>query len=302
MVRTHPLTDALITQIWEINALHVAFIEASLADAYVAELLDLESYLSFCESTGLSLTYLAQCYNLIVQDTLREQMYFQRHKRYRYSTFAEVANSVYFNDNYMRQYMYGLAITSWLWPNHRGMHRFFVQHIPYKTAGVYLEIGPGHGIYMMSAMRLTSYNSFEGIDLSPTSVALTNDLLGSGCFGNFTNYTITQKDFLADDTSRDTYDAIVMGEVLEHVESPGSLLKKIYARSDNKTFIFITTPINAPAADHIYLFDSVKSVEDSVAQSGLRITDCLHVPYPGLSLEASERQCLPINVAMVLTK
>ena len=302
MVDTHQRIDELTSRIFEINTLQYDFIESSLVDAHTEELNDLEAYLSYCESQGLSLTYLAQCYDLIVKDTLREQLYFQRYKQYRHSTFAEVANSVYFNDVYMRQYMHGLAITSWLWPNHREMHRYFLQHIPRKTAGMYLEIGPGHGIYMMSAMRLTSYMSFEGVDLSPASVALTNDLLESGCFGKFTNYTVKQEDFLVKDTSKDTYDAIIMGEVLEHVESPVSFLKKIRALSNDKTFIFITTPINAPAIDHIYLFDSVKSVEDNIAQSDLSIVHRLLIPYPGLSLEASEKQCLPINVAMVLKK
>ena len=299
---THPLTDALITSIVEINPLQAAFMDASLATAEAGDIDDLESYIRFCNAQGVSLTYLASCYDVIVKDTLCEQLYFQRHKCYRYATFDEVAHSVYFNDAYMRQYMYGLALTSYLWPNHRELHHFFVQHLPREQRGAYLEIGPGHGIYMVSAMRLSAYTVFEGLDLSPTSVALTDNLLGSGHFGEFNNYTVCQKDFLADDHLRDSYDAIVMGEVLEHVESPSSFLKKIHALSHGETFIFITTPINAPAIDHIYLFDSLQSVEQIVSQSGLRIAHCLRVPYPGCSLEQSEQQSLPINVAMVLAK
>jgi len=294
--------DALTQNIVSINPLQRNFISESITDIRDDEMRDMDAYIGYAESLGIESPYLAECYDLIVKDTLREQMYFQRHRRYRYSTFDEVANSVYFDPDYMRKYMHGLAITAYLWPNHRALHRFFVQSIPADQLGRYLEVGPGHGVFMMCAMRRSAYESFAGIDISPTSVEMTSALLGSGFFGDFGNYKIVEQDFFASDMSANAYSAVVMGEVLEHVEDPGRFLQQIATVSTDDAFIFITTPINAPAIDHIYLFDSIASIETLVVQAELKVCNSLLVPYPGLSVEESMAQTLPVNVAMVLGK
>lgn len=302
MIQDEKLLQELITEIIRINPLQQNFIESSLNDALKEEKANIESYIRYGQSQGLTLEYLANCYDLIVKDTLREQLYFQRHKRYRYSSFSEVAESVYFDDAYMNKYMHGLALTAYLWPNHREIHRYFTRSIPTQKTGNYIEIGPGHGIYMVTAMRQSIYQKFDGIDLSPTSVALTRALLDSGCFGSFQNYRIFEKDFLEDELMPNHYNAVVMGEVLEHVELPAEFLRKIRYIAADEAFIFITTPINAPAIDHIYLFDSFESIETLVSESGLKVKDKLLVPYPGQTLEDSISEMLPINVALVLSK
>jgi ubiquinone/menaquinone biosynthesis C-methylase UbiE len=131
---------------------------------------------------------------------------------------------------------------------------------------------------------------------------MTSALLGSGNFGDFDNYRIFEQDFLAGEIPSSSYDAIVMGEVLEHVEQPGIFLETIARIATASAFVFITTPINAPAIDHIYLFESWGDIEDLVSDAGLEVRDKLLVPYPGLSVEESTEQKLPINVAMVLGK
>ena len=302
MSKDMALLEALIEQITIINPMQLRFLESSLEGALEAELDDLFAYISYAKTQCLPVDYLAECYDLIVKDTLREQLYFQRHGRYRYSTFDEVAKSVYFDDEYMRKYMHGLAITAYLWPNHRDLHRYFARTIPAAQRGKYLEIGPGHGMYMMTAMRKSKYDQFDGIDLSPTSVAMTRALLGDGVFGSFQNYRIFEQDFLDSDFVPDSYAAVVMGEVLEHVEEPAIFLDRIRQVATSDAYIFITTPINAPAIDHIYLFDSFQSIESLVSDAELRIVDKLLVPYPGLSVEESTEQSLPINVALVLAK
>jgi 2-polyprenyl-3-methyl-5-hydroxy-6-metoxy-1,4-benzoquinol methylase len=296
------LIDTLLQEIARLNPLQEKFLHSSLALALPEELDDLAAYLEFSRSQGLTIEYLAGCYDLIVKDTLREQLYFQRRGRYRYSSYAEVAQSVYFNDAYMRQYMHGLALTGALWPNHRQLHRFFADVIPRKTAGRYLEIGPGHGVYMLTALRHCAYTSYEGIDLSPTSVAMTSALLGRAKYGVFGNASVRQADFLEDPELMPPFAAIVMGEVLEHVEQPQAFLRKIHALAASDAFIFITTPVNAPAIDHIFLFDSVESVRQLVRDSGFAIAAESLAPYPGLSVDESTRQRLPINVALVLRK
>ena len=79
-------------------------------------------------------------------------------------------------------------------------------------------------------------------------------------------------------------------------------LEKIGALAGRHSFIYITTCINAPAIDHIYLFDSLESLEDMIASAGLAISDRLVVPYEGMSLEESLERRMPINVAYMLGK
>lgn len=297
-----PGVASLLEEIVRINPLQSSFIESSVAGATGDELQDLDTYIRFCAARALDIPYLAECYDVIVKDTLREQLYFQRHKRYRYSSFAEVADSVYFDEDYMGKYMHGLAITAWLWPNHRDMHRYFATSIPATKRGTYLEVGPGHGVYMMTAMTLSQFERFEGVDLSPTSVAMTTALLQSHEAVDSARYEIYCSDFLKDELRQTQYDAIVMGEVLEHVEQPLVFLQKIRDLAADDAFIFITTPINAPAVDHIYLFESFDAIETLVLQAGLSVRESKLIPYPGESVEQSLQQCLPINVALVLEK
>lgn len=282
------------------NPLQVAFLSASVADLHQPEAEALESYIAYCLSAGLTYDYLAACYGTIVRDTLREQLFFQRHGRYRHSSYAEVAASVYQNDEYMKRYMYGLALTTYLWPNHRVIHRCFVEALPRHRHGRYLEVGPGHGVYFMNAMRFGAYESHTGVDISPTSIALTRALLSSGTFGQFTNYELLCADFLAADAAKEQYQAIVMGEVLEHVENPSAFLAKIRQLASPDAFIFITTAINAPAIDHIYLYDSPDAVTAMATDAGFKVLKVETAGYPGLTLQQSMEKKLPVNIALVM--
>jgi hypothetical protein len=90
----------------------------------------LEQYLQYCLGSGLELSYLADCYLLLVADAVTEMMCFQREGSYRYSTFAEVGDHVYFDEKHMGQYMHRLAISLIFWPSHIYIHRFFEETLP----------------------------------------------------------------------------------------------------------------------------------------------------------------------------
>ena len=99
------------------------------------ELKRLDTYLRYCLDSGLTLEYVAESYDTVVKDHFREQVYFKRYGHYRYRTYAEVSSSVYHNAEYMDRYMHGLAITEFLWPNHRAMFRFFLQPLSGDRTG-----------------------------------------------------------------------------------------------------------------------------------------------------------------------
>jgi len=264
---------------------------------------DLARYVRHCADHGIGPDRLAEAYRVISEDTLREQVHFRRNGKYRYSSFAEVADKVYFDDAYMSNYMYGLALTQFLWPNHLEIARFFRASLGRARGGNYLEVGPGHGAFFRQAIRSGRFDSCLGVDISPTSLAQTRALLeAESGSGKGTPWTLVESDFLAMAPTAHKFDAIVMGEVLEHVEAPADFLAKIFQLANPGAFVFITTAINAPAVDHIYLYRSVGEVVSMAEQAGFRVDDILATPYPGCTMEDTVAQVLPINIALVLGK
>ena len=49
------------------------------------------------------------------------------------------------------------------------MARFLRQTLPRDRAGRYLEVGPGHGFLLLSAIEVGSFDEFLGVDLSAAS-------------------------------------------------------------------------------------------------------------------------------------
>jgi len=297
-----PKIVALRDEIAAANEKHRSFLDASIARLSDDERGGLSEYINFCLDDDLDITALAKGYGVILQDTLREQLHFMRLKSYRYASFADVADSVYYDDAYMRYYMHGLALTAFIWPNHLDMHRFFVKTLPREQSGAYLEIGPGHGANFLAALRLSAYDRFTGIDISPTSVDLTRRLIGRAAPDRQDDVMLLQEDFLRWKPAGAPFDAIVMGEVLEHVEDPAAFLAQISELSGSDTYIHVTTCINAPAIDHIYLFRHSDEIEDMIAAVGLYVRDRYLGPHHGTTVEKCIKHDLPINIAYVLGK
>jgi 2-polyprenyl-3-methyl-5-hydroxy-6-metoxy-1,4-benzoquinol methylase len=300
MTKTLPLTDSLFAEIGRLNPLQLDFMRKSTAELRPDEAERLETYLKYCLESGLTVEYVASSYDTVVKDVLREQVYFKRHGRYRYGTYAEVADSVYHNPDYMGRYMHGVAVTQFLWPNHLQMFRFFVGTVPRQMFGRYLEVGPGHGLFMMAAMRLCSFNEYLGVDISETSIALTHSVLEHPLFGPFDNYRLEHGDFLTIDL-QGSFEAIAMGEVLEHVEDAERFLGRARDLLAPGGYFYMSTAVNGAVIDHIYLFRTVTEVDDLVTGAGFRITDKIVIPHIGKTLEQCEDERLPVSVAYALT-
>ena len=290
----------LVTTILEASPYYAHGINKALVSLEPDEMQHLEDYLVFCFDQGLSIDYLADSYLTIMADILKETIYFQENGKYRYSSFAEVANNVYYNDSYMSLYMHGVFISLFFWPNHLELFRFFRESLPKKKKGSYLEIGPGHGYFFSTAVNLTAYDNFMGIDLSETSIRQTKALVDR--HDKIKNIDLRCVNFLEFSLKTSAFDAIVMGEMLEHVENPQDFLKKIAMIAKKNAYIFITTCINAPLTDHIYLFKDTQQIEALFSECDLRIKHECILPYLGKTLEESAERRLAINVGYVLEK
>ena len=114
---------------------HAGNVEASFDNLNEDMIMFLKQLLNVYDSQNRSTQFLAECYAFILKETMREQMYFAKHKDYRCHTYAEVADAVYDSPNYMEKYMIGLAISTVLWENHRKLYEFYLKFIRTKIRG-----------------------------------------------------------------------------------------------------------------------------------------------------------------------
>jgi SAM-dependent methyltransferase len=294
------LVEDLAEQIQAADNVQGKFITESLPGLAPDERKEFNRYLHYRLAGGASVKTLAGAYLGMVDDIMGEQLYFARHRRYRYSRLSEVESHVYADPEYMGRYMLGVAISLYLWPQHQEIRRFFRKTLPAKMDGDYLEVGPGHGMFFLHALRCGGFNRYIGVDISPTSVAATRALIESGAFGGFSGYELVVADFL--DMRPPAAAACVAGEVLEHVEQPERFLRQFCQCITSDGFVFISTCINAPVIDHIHNFNSIEELERIIAAAGLAVGERLLLPHAGKTVKQCVEKKLPLGMAYALRK
>lgn len=265
-----------------------------------------QSFLSFIEiikkAYALTESEIIDCYDMLVKDTLEESAYFYRHGSYRYATYHEVDEYMKSkSEHYMRYYQVGILMSLFLWPNHVENRRHFIKTFKEKRGRNYLEVGVGHGYYHSEAVANFSYETFLGIDISEESLNMTRLVLESRAECQHKRHNLELTDFLDFETNQ-TFDAIVSGEVLEHVEKPREFLTKMAQIANEDTFVYVTTALNSPVIDHIFLFRHPDELYDLFHESGLQITDMEFFSYQTKPFETCIKKKLPVTVAIMAHK
>jgi len=111
---------------------------------------------------------------------------------------------------------------------------------------------------------LDKKTNFSVVDISHTSIELAKNFASD----NRVTYNLAN---IFEFEATSLFDFITMGEVLEHVEDPLQLLLKLNSLLALRGVAFITTPTNAPAIDHIYLFRNVDEIRTIIKLAGLEI-------------------------------
>ncbi len=224
-------------------------------------------YRQFIEEKGLSLDFGVKCYLKLCASMAQERLDFLRTGQYSSKSFEEVNRRVYSNPEVMQYHMHGLVFAQFLWPEQYRRFEFFSKHLKTYAGGArtYLEIGGGHALYITEAARLLdSCSEFDLVDISPTSLDLAKGIARNSRIG----YHLMD---ICDFPAHTQYDFITMGEVLEHLERPRDLLLKVRDLLSPGGRAYITTPVNAPTLDHIYLFRNVGEIRDLLQSSGFAI-------------------------------
>ncbi len=296
------MLEEFLSNIAERNPYQVKYLQTAMKDITVKELQKLENIFNFYIKQGDNIESVTNKYLNLIDFIMEDQKYFLENGHYRYSSFKDV-EELYKTSSYMESYVVGLGLSTYLWHVHRGMMRFFFEHCKRLTkGGKYLEIGPGHGEYFITAMENTDFDSYCAVDISETSVNITKSFCEYS-LGNATNknYQVLHKNFF-DYTPKDKFDAVIMGEVLEHVENPKMFLEKIYDVANDDAFIYITTAINAPQPDHIYHFRTIDEVLDLFRNTKLGVVDQILLTANNVPIEKAINKEYAIVAGFVLSK
>lgn len=241
---------------------------------------------SFCDS------YLWMCTQF-----KKEALYFLRHKRYRCANQTEAEERVYKNKEFMRLYMEGLLVSQLLWSNHAAAYLYFTKTVlPCLTdAFSYLEVGPGHGLYLSEAADHPSCRRAEGWDISDESLRQTQAALGR--LGVAAPVSLRRQDIhtVPPIPHEERFDLIVICEVLEHLSTPHEALRALSHLLADDGLIYINVPINSPAPDHIFLLRTPDEVRDMVESSGFEIMDFHQAPMTGYDAERALAEEVTIN-------
>jgi len=256
------------------------------------------TYKNILKTDEKTLEYGIENYLRMVNDYVFEQVRFMQSGEYSCKSFEEAYKQVYSKPEVMEYYMSGLIMSQFLWKHHYDMFRFFMDNLLSQSGDVrrYLEVGGGHGIHLLEAMQLLGDTvHYDLIDISESSIQLAKKFLREQPvyyhLQDIYDYNVAEK-----------YDFITMGEVLEHVEEPVRLLKRLHTMLHDSGRLFITVPGNAPAIDHIYLFHNQEHIIETAANAGFEVTKDLRLYSEEVSEEEAIEKKVPFLYGAFLRK
>ena len=260
-------------------------------------------YIGYLEHENTSLEYAVDAYLKMCSSMMTSQIQFIKTGKYPAILSDRPIENIYTNESEMKSYMTGLAISQFLWPTHYEMFCFFCDHIKNVKDRIdsYLEIGPGHGLFLNAAIdRMDNKSGIEVVDISPVSINITRSIINYFKPGN-NNITYHNIDILKFDSHK-RYSFITMGEVLEHVEYPDKLLWKLRNLLKQSGQAYLSTCVNGPAIDHIYHFKTIDEIKKLICQSGFIIAKELVLPTEDLPMNEIVAKKITINYCAIVER
>lgn len=267
------------------------------ADKFIAD------YSRYLESQGISFDYAIDAYLKMCKDMVKSQIYFMKTNKYPVSNQQDAFNLVYNSKTEMKSYMVGLALSQYLWSSHYEMFTHLRKALKQNKKNIknYLEVGPGHGLFLKEAMTtLGQHCNYTAVDISDTSLELTQSIIS---FFELNDCDITYiNDDMLNITTTSLYDFIVMGEVLEHVDKPNHLLDKLNALLSLHGEAFISTCVDCPTIDHVYHFKSMDEIQDMLRKSNFDIVSEKILPVENLPMNEIIRNNITINYSAIIKR
>ena len=301
-----PTIDTICEQIGALNPIHGKRLKKNLPsfDERYRRLAEafFERYTAILHREKKDLDYAIGCYLQLVADVNGETVEFLHTGEYSSSSFEEVNRRVYARPETMEYYMHGLILSQFLWKHHYLMFDYFITNLPRYASAVkkYLEVGVGHGFYLSGALEVLAPGTrLTAVDISKTSLAMAKAFIGDSHIDFRLQDIFT---FGEGEGEGEGYDFITLGEVLEHVEDPLNLLSRLRQLLSDRGVLFFTTPANAPAIDHIYLFHNVEEIRELARSAGFRIESELALLSEDVSWERAEKLKIAVLYGAFLQK
>jgi SAM-dependent methyltransferase len=262
-------------------------------------------YSGYLDHEHIPLEYAIEAYQKLCNDMMKCQVFFMKTGKYSFisSDAEEAKKNIYENEDVMKHYMIGLALSQFLWSTHYEMYECLIRNLKKYSNDIhsYLEIGPGHGLFLNKALEIINSNAkFTAVDISHTSIEISKSILEYLKPDN-KNISFYKTDMLKLSLD-EKYDFITMGEVLEHVNFPEKLLVKLrdLLSSDGKAFV--STCVNCPAIDHVYHFKTVDEIREMFEACGLSIIEEKVLPVEDLPFEEIMERKITVNYCAILKR
>ncbi len=199
-------------------------------------------------------------------DFVKLQTELEEKETYKLKSFKEAYNNVYSNPKIMDgQYLDGLLLSQAFWKNHRTIFKLFIDNFCANnpSSGNVLEAALGTGFYVLEFLKRNENWSATGVDISKSSCRYAHHMAE---IYNLEDKLIIENKNIFDFYSPFRFDRIICVELLEHLENPEELLKKLRSLLKINGKLFLTTAVWAANIDHLYLFKSAKEARDMVSK------------------------------------
>ena len=304
VLESKPNVSRLIEAVLKVQPEHVSFLSKSLGGMSADTLNYLEDMADFARKViGPDTQEYARHYCWVCEQFKEEQLYFQRHKKYRLSDVKTTQEKFYHNDDYMNQYIAkGIFLSQFLWANHaRSFHLFGTEFLPKNPPQFkHLDIGSGHGLFLAIAAQTHNFSELHAWDISQSSLDATRKALAQ--MDIQTDLFVKEQDLLDNSGIENEFDSVICSEVLEHTEDPEAGLRHIYQLLKRGGRAYINIPINSPAPDHIFLWRKTDEVRDLFLKCGFEIQEFHELPASGISLERAKKFDFDISCIGILKK
>jgi SAM-dependent methyltransferase len=207
---------------------------------------------------------------------LKSQAQYLATGKYAQSDFDTAYREVYGNPKVMEgSYLKGLLLSHAFWPIHFDIHRIFsrafVPRIPASCAA--MEIGFGHGLYLLEVLQSLPGVTAKGFDVSPSSVAFATKVMGLAGVDPG-RHALTLHDVRNPlPLPADAIGAAIFAEVLEHIPAPEKALVEVLRVLEPGAPAFLTTVLYSNHMDHMTQFADQAEVDRMITGAGFEIAE-----------------------------
>jgi 2-polyprenyl-3-methyl-5-hydroxy-6-metoxy-1,4-benzoquinol methylase len=268
----YPSLERIVTSVLAIWPQHAPFAARHFASCDAGRLAFLDTLSERALMLiGADLSRYCADYRWMCNFFMKYEMQFRRNHGVEHTEFSAILGKFYKNHDQMGQYMRGLMLSQILWRQHGGAVAFFAQRfVPMLKRGYdYLEIGPGHGLWLSFAATDPRCTSLTAWDVAEASLALTRN--GLAAMGIARKVQLELQDVCAAPPARPRFDAAVISQVLELVSSPGDAVAHLAASLRANGLLFVNAPTRLVAPDHIRQWRDHVEVDALLTASGLDI-------------------------------